>query len=130
MINTDDCWLYAGYKNTLGYGQIFANRKYQYAHRVSYETFVAPIPEGLVIDHLCSVRCCINPNHLEPVTARVNTLRGEGVLANKRKTHCPKGHEYTRENTQYFGKKRWRRCRQCALARHKSDYQKRKSPYA
>lgn len=122
MIDKDDCWLFAGYKNTIGYGQIFTyfDRKpsYQYAHRVAYETFTGPIPDGLVIDHLCSVRCCINPDHLEPVTARVNTLRGEGVGVNKRKTHCPEGHEYTLENTQQYGKG-WRRCRQCAILRHR-----------
>lgn len=126
-MNIDDCWLYAGYKNELGYGLIFHNRKYQYAHRVSYETFVGKIPDSYVIDHLCRVRHCINPEHLEPVTARVNTLRGEGVLVNKRKTHCPKGHEYTIENTQYFGSKGWRRCRECALSRHKANYLKRKN---
>lgn len=125
MINTDDCWLFAGYKNELGYGQIFTyfDRKmsYQYAHRVSYETFVGPIPDGLVIDHLCRFRHCINPEHLEPVTARVNTLRGEGVLMNKRKTHCPKGHPYTDYNT-IFNSRGWRVCRQCDLDRHARYY--------
>jgi len=121
MIDINDCWLYAGYKNELGYGQIFAQGKRYYAHRVTYETFVQPIPEGLVIDHLCRVRHCVNPAHLEPVTARVNTLRGEGVLANKRKTHCPQSHEYNDKNTQYFNGNNWRRCRQCSIKRHK-DY--------
>lgn len=124
MINIHDCWLYAGYKDTLGYGRIFftvdRKTKYQYAHRVSYETSVGMIPDGLVIDHLCSVRHCINPQHLEVVTARENTLRGKGVTVNKEKTHCPRGHEYTAENTQYFGKKQWRRCRQCAIERHRA----------
>lgn len=124
MINVDDCWLFAGYKNTIGYGQIFytVNGKttYQYAHRVSYETFIGAIPNGLLIDHLCSVRHCINPLHLEPVTARVNTLRGKGVSVNKNKTHCPKGHEYTPENTQVY-KSGWRRCRECAILRHRAS---------
>lgn len=127
MINTDDCWLFAGYKNSLGYGQIFTyvgrESSYQYAHRVSYENLVGDIPEGLVIDHLCRVRHCINPDHLEAVTARVNTLRGEGVLVNTRKTHCPRGHEYTQENVQKFGSNNGRRCRQCALERHR-EYKK------
>jgi hypothetical protein len=133
MINTQDCWLYAGYKNKLGYGTIstYIDKKsgYQYAHRVSYETFVAPIPDGLVIDHLCSVRACINPEHLEPVTASVNTLRGEGVGVNTRKTHCPKGHEYTPDNTVSYSTK-WRRCRQCISIKNRADYAKRISPYA
>ena len=66
------------------------------AHRVVWETFVGPIPEGLELDHLCRNRKCVNPDHLEPVTRRENLRRGSnGVL----KTHCPHGHEYTDENT-------------------------------
>lgn len=121
MINTDDCWLYAGYKSDLGYGQLWVNRKRYIVHRLSYETFVAPIPDGLLIDHLCSVRHCINPDHLEPVTARVNTLRGQGVLANKRKTHCPKGHEYSADNTSY-NSRGWRVCKACESIRHAKYY--------
>lgn len=111
--------LYAGYKNELGYGQIFFDGKYEYAHRVAYTNAKGAIPDGLVIDHLCRIRCCINPEHLEAVTASVNTLRGYGVLVNKQKTHCPKGHEYTAENTQYYTTK-WRRCRQCAIERYRA----------
>lgn len=125
MINKYECLLFAGYKNTIGYGQIFysvsGKTKYQYAHRVAYESFVGPIPDGLVIDHLCSVRCCINPTHLEAVTASVNTLRGEGVRRNALKTHCPKGHEYTPENTFISGSP-WRRCRECERARSRQYY--------
>lgn len=129
MINTDDCWLFAGYKNELGYGQIFTyiNQKqgYQYAHRVAYENFVGEIPTGLVIDHLCKVRHCINPLHLEPVTLRVNTLRGDGVLANTRKTKCPVGHDYTAENT-YVRKTGWRQCRECKRAERRAYYHRTK----
>jgi len=125
MIDTNDCWLYAGYKNELGYGQIFTyiNKKqgYQYAHRVSYETFIGNIPDGLVIDHLCSVRCCINPTHLEAVTARENTLRGIGVKINKSKTHCPRGHKYDESNT-LISSSPWRRCKQCARDSHRRYY--------
>ena len=117
---TNECWLWAGYINELGYGQHFytvdGKTKYVYAHRLMYEELVGAIPQGLVIDHLCRVRCCVNPKHLEPVTASVNTLRGEGVGVNKRKTHCPRGHEYTPENTQYRNTG-WRVCRTCNRAR-------------
>lgn len=132
MINTDDCWLFAGYVNSLGYGQLFyrtdGKRKSDYVHRASYETFVSQIPEGLVIDHLCKNRSCINPSHLEPVTARENTLRGDGVILNKIKTHCPKGHEYTPENTTQYSTI-WRRCRECDKQRHKEYYAKNKSKW-
>lgn len=121
MINTDDCWLYAGYKSDLGYGQLWHKGKRYIVHRLSYETFVGPIPDGLVIDHLCRVRHCFNPSHLEPVTARENTLRGEGVLVNKRKTHCPRGHEYTLENTS-INSRGWRICKACEVVRHSMYY--------
>lgn len=125
MVDTNDCWLYAGSIDSLGYGKIHSTlngkTKGYRAHRVTYETLIGPIPEGLVIDHLCRVRSCINPSHLEPVTARVNTLRGEGVLVNKRKTRCPKGHPYTVENTAY-NTMGWRLCRECEKNRHKTYY--------
>lgn len=133
MINTNDCWLYAGYKDPQGYGRIFYTRngktKYEYSHRVSYETFKQPIVDPLVIDHLCKVRHCINPDHLEPVTVRENTLRGDGVLVNIKKTHCPRGHEYTPENTVSYSNT-WRRCRQCIKARNRVNYLRTKAPYA
>ena len=65
------------------------------AHRVAYEHIKGPIPEGLVLDHLCRVTICINPNHLEPVTDLMNIRRGMG---NASKTHCPQGHPYDGEN--------------------------------
>jgi hypothetical protein len=69
------------------------------AHRLSYETFVGPIPIDKQLDHLCRNRLCVNPCHLEPVTQRENILRGEGVPAqNARKTHCKNGHELSPEN--------------------------------
>lgn len=117
MVNTDDCWLWAGYKESQGYGQIFyredGKNKYHYAHRFMYEQLVGKIPEGLVIDHLCRVRHCINPDHLEVVTPRVNNDRG--IPHNQLKTHCPRGHAYAGDNllTQKSGKYRVRRCKVC-----------------
>jgi len=94
------CLTWTGAKTTLGYGTIGWQGKKVYAHRLAYETLVGPIPEGLVIDHLCRNRACVNVNHLEPVTQGVNALRGVGVMAlNARKTHCKRGHEFTPENT-------------------------------
>ena len=77
-----------------GYGHISVNGTMQLVHRLAYSMFV-PIPEGLVLDHLCRNRSCINPNHLEPVTVAENNLRGEGCMADyARRTHCPQGHAY------------------------------------
>jgi hypothetical protein len=88
------------------------------AYRITYETLVGPVPNGLELDHLCRVRACVNPGHLEPVTHRVNTLRGETVAArNARATHCPAGHPYDEVNT-YADRLGRRSCRECCRRRH------------
>jgi hypothetical protein len=80
---------------------------------------VGPIPEGLTIDHLCRVRHCVNPAHLEAVSERVNILRGNGAGArNARKTHCVKGHAFTPDNL-YRDYQGYRRCRRCHIDRQK-----------
>lgn len=97
-----ECWTWNGSKRT-GYGRFsITRRKAVPAHRFAYELLVGKVPDGLTLDHLCRNRACVNPAHLEPVTGRVNTLRGIGLTAiNARKTHCLRGHEYTPENTRY-----------------------------
>lgn len=91
---TDTCWLWTGALNSYGYGTLSrwtdGKRRQLRAHRVAYELLVGPIPEGLVLDHLCRVKVCVNPAHLEAVTDRVNIYRAIVMP-----THCPHGHRYT-----------------------------------
>ena len=109
---TDSCWLWRGPTRS-GYGRVKLNGATRTAHRVVYELLVGPIPDGLQLDHLCRVRNCVNPEHLDPVSARENTLRGNGVAAvHARKTHCSKGHLFDEKNThRIYGT--WRQCRTC-----------------
>lgn len=96
------CWLWMSSCSGGGYGQV-SNRGGRRAHRVAYELLVGPIPKGLCLDHLCENPRCVNPDHLEPVTQRTNTLRSKTSAAaiNERKTHCPQGHPYDEGNTRY-----------------------------
>lgn len=76
------CWLWTGaVDEATGYGRFWTADGLGYAHRIAHELFVGPIPAGLDIDHLCRVRRCVNPAHLEPVTRRENLLRGETLAA-------------------------------------------------
>jgi hypothetical protein len=113
------CWEWTAHRNGSGYGVIgLPSRKTGSAHRVAYELIHGPIPDGLDLDHLCRVRHCINPAHLEPVTRRENSLRGNGpgiVIA--RGDQCSAGHPYTEINTRVRGGKRF--CRTCDRARAK-----------
>lgn len=115
-MDTYTCWHYAGYivKNS-GYGRISG----ELAHRVFWREARGPVPEGLVLDHLCRNRRCVNPEHLEPVTLGENIRRG--ISANGSKTSCSNGHKFTPSNTfnyVYRGVKR-RRCRICHRVRTK-----------
>jgi hypothetical protein len=87
------------------------------AHRLYYELEKGPIPKGLTLDHLCRVRCCVNPDHLEPVTPVENVMRGESFFAKQaRRTHCPQGHEYIGRNLM-ITRRGERKCRACDLER-------------
>lgn len=106
------CWLWTGAIGKTGYAVFRYNGKAANAHRVSYTHHVGPVPEGLDLDHLCRVRHCVNPAHLEPVTRRVNLSRGiRPGRYQAAKTHCPKGHPYDAANTSMDGGSR--RCLTC-----------------
>jgi hypothetical protein len=110
-----DCWVYRGRLNTQGYGDATSARAERrvLVHRFVYELLVGPIPEGLELDHLCRVRACCNPDHLEPVTHRENLLRGETFASrNAAKTHCQQGHELSGDNV--IAVPNGRECRSCA----------------
>ena len=84
------CWLWQGSRTPDGYGRFTLNGVCHRAHRIAYELWVKSIPPGLTIDHLCEVKACVNPKHLEVVTTQVNSARYK-----ERKLACKRGHVYT-----------------------------------
>jgi hypothetical protein len=109
----EGCWLWTAQHDRAGYAQFYLTslRRSVGAHRFAYELLVGPIPDGLVIDHLCRNPGCVNPGHLEPVTNAENIRRG---LAGRLKTHCPKGHPLDGSNV-YLRRNGTRYCRRCRL---------------
>lgn len=127
---TATCWLWRGAISADGYGNFgLEDGRTGSAHRVSYEWIVGPIPEGAVIDHLCRVRTCVNPAHLEPVTNAVNLQRGVGPelasLRNVDQTFCLHGHPLFGDNLYVQPKTGYRYCRTCQR-RRRAEYQARK----
>lgn len=129
------CWIWQGAVTSHGYGQVHVSHepggvsRPGHVHRIGYEELVGPVPEGLQLDHLCRVRRCWNPAHLEPVTARENALRGEGHAArNAAKTECPAGHDLTDPANVYLNPRdpNHRQCRECRRVRGQEYRQKRR----
>ena len=121
------CWLWTATLWPNGYAQMSINGIKRLIHRWAFETFRGPIPEGLQIDHLCRRKNCVNPAHLDVVTNRENTIRGDGprLLGERQrgKTHCPQGHPYDEQNT-YISSVGKRHCRKCWRI-HTASYKKR-----
>lgn len=125
------CQLATGCINDQGYAMVRIKGKLHYRHRLAYESAKGPIPDGLVVDHICHNadeaclggpcvhRRCVEPSHLEAVPHRTNSLRGRGMApARAAQTHCIHGHEYTPENTYVRPSGGGRRnCRVCIRAR-------------
>lgn len=116
------CWLWTASLFASGHPQFHFYGKNGRAHRYAYLTWVGPIPAGKELDHLCHVRHCVRPSHLEAVTRLENILRGDlpGILRARfaAQTHCKNGHEFTPENT-YVCKEGRRHCTTCSLARQR-----------
>jgi len=107
------CFIWTGQEERGGYGMVWFEGKKRLVHRVVWQLERGAIEAGKSLDHLCRVRGCVNPNHLEPVDTRTNILRGSGrASVNSRKTMCQKGHPFTKENT-YVTAKGERVCRIC-----------------
>lgn len=110
------CWIWTGSKQQQGYGFFrFSKERIQVAHRAVHELLKGPVPEGLVLDHLCLNKSCVNPDHLEPVRQKVNLARAKNF------TKCIRGHDVTvPEAFCYYGLpdtdgNRRRRCRKCMV---------------
>lgn len=115
------CWIWTACISNAGYGFFSVDGKQMGAHRASYEFFVGPIPDGLQLDHKCRIRCCVNPDHLEPVTPKVNINRGIGpaLLGDRRRTkECLNGHDLGVHS--YIRKNGTRRCKICESNRMKN----------
>lgn len=128
------CRVWTRCRDKLGYGLIQRKPgRSPSAHKNSYETFVGPVPEGLVLDHLCRNPSCINPAHLEPVPQRENVLRGISLPAlNAKKTHCVHGHPLSGDNVIIVARERDRRicvtCKRAFKARWRAERKARGLP--
>jgi hypothetical protein len=118
------CWLWAGCTSN-GYAEAAQHMGTKRVHKILYLLRHGPIPEGLHLDHLCRVRCCVNPDHLEPVTPQENVRRGDSGIHNRLKTHCPRGHPLSGDNL-YIGRngRNCLACRREAFARKGADRRK------
>jgi hypothetical protein len=106
------CWIWLSALTHNGYGQFYYSRSTKVAHAIAFKVLIGPYPPTLQMDHLCRVRRCVNPVHLEPVSHALNTLRGQSFSAvNARKTRCPQGHPYADHG--YLNPAGHRRCRTC-----------------
>ncbi|UOF78662.1 homing endonuclease [Caudoviricetes sp.] len=115
---SSDCWYWAGIHGASGYGSVWNGQKLLRAHRAVYEALVGEIPEGLVLDHLCKNKICVNPGHLEPVTQTENMRRFDySTRKLPEKTHCPHGHVLDRTR-RHYGKSH-KECSTCKLLQNK-----------
>jgi hypothetical protein len=119
----DGCWRWTGHTDAAGYGRLRGHGRDSpvlYAHRFAYEQAKGAIPERHTVDHLCRNRWCVNPDHLEAVTVRLNTMRGESPNVQRHRTGvCSRGHEQNDTNTQYKSDGTVAYCRICRNERRR-----------
>ena len=122
------CWIWTGAKGKSGYGNIGINKKTYSIHRIVYEIEKGQIPIGYQIDHLCNNKICINPYHLEAKTPKENIIRALKISKNHHmnKTHCKRGHEFTKENIYFNQNVNGRICKICRRLHDKIRNSKRR----
>lgn len=129
-IQTEGCWLWTGSLLPGGYGTVSISMKPYLVHRLSWVVYRGEIPSGMVIDHMCRVRNCVNPDHLRVVTQRTNALENNtGITAlNAAKNVCVNGHPFTAENTTHRTRngKKHRACKEYQRRRTREHDAKRR----
>ncbi len=118
------CWVWRASLTPKGYAWFWAGRSVL-GHRFAYEAVNGLVPEGYELDHLCRVRHCVNPSHLEAVTHAENVRRGDSGRYLRERTHCPQGHPYTGDNLVVW-KTGSRGCRACGRAKSLRYYHRNK----
>lgn len=128
MIPESGCWIWLSYVDVHGYGVSSVPRRFHapgnkgYAHRLFYESMRAPIPPGMVLHHTCRVRCCVNPDHMQPMTNVENVLEPQSVsnsAINAAKPNCPKcGGEYS---VNQYGARTCDPCRRAHARQYQQD---------
>ena len=108
-IEVDGCWVYQWPTDSSGYVRIRSGAGKAFGHRIAWEHFIGPWPEGLTFDHLCRNTSCVNPWHGEAVPLEVNASRNNNSI----KTHCPQGHPLSGDNLRFASNGYGRVCRIC-----------------